>query len=315
MDNSSPPKPPLAAGELHIQKLRMSVIDRCDLDCIHCCSQRPRKSSSAATSDLSPVAIGQLFQTFLHLGIRRFSLAGGDLLLRDDVREVLEQIGRLKGIEQLELTTSGVLLAKHAVAVRKAGICELSVNLPSRNPGHYVAISNRKRVNSVLLGLEVAQRQRFRRIRILMNLISGINDQEVESMCMYCATRNFDLRLSNRLPKKGSGFVCTPLPAVDLEAIRRRLMDRYRMVEVPVPGTDSIRRLESTDKFFRVEFDSSTEAYGCSQSLCDAALDSSGQIQLGTGGTFEVRALLAAIKQKQYQNPSSARSRPASADF
>ena len=120
-----------------LKDLRISVIDRCNFRCPYCMPKeryhehyRFLKSHERLSFD----EITRLVRLFTQLGVRKLRITGGEPLLRPQLEELIGDLTTLPGIEDVALTTNGVLLAQHAAALRAAGLGRVTVSLDTLEP-------------------------------------------------------------------------------------------------------------------------------------------------------------------------------------
>src|SRR3954454_9864307 len=138
-----------------LRSLRISVTDRCNLRCQYCMPETdyawlPRESV------LSFEEIGLLADVFAGLGADRVRLTGGEPLLRRDLPALIEALAQKPAIHDLALTTNGVLLARHAAALRRAGLRRITISLDTLDPGRFEALTRVAEHAAVLAGIDAA---------------------------------------------------------------------------------------------------------------------------------------------------------------
>ena len=184
------------------RKLRISVTDRCNLRCRYCMpadftNWLPREQI------LSFDEITELAGIFSQLGVRRFRLTGGEPLVRREVERLVRALAALPALEDLAMTTNGVLLEQKARALREAGLRRLNVSLDSLSRERYRRMTGRDALPAVLRGLKAAREAGFREIRINTVLIRGWNAEEAERMVWWANEEGFLLRFIEFMPFGG----------------------------------------------------------------------------------------------------------------
>lgn len=169
-----------------LRDLRISVVDRCNFRCPYCMpeEQYPREDGFLSAAErMAPAEIERLARQFVALGVRKLRLTGGEPLLRRDLAEIVARLASIEGVEDLALTTNGVLLAPRAAELRAAGLRRLTVSLDALDPAIYARLSGgRGRVEDALAGIEAAVAAGFERIKLNTVVMRGINDGEVLSL-------------------------------------------------------------------------------------------------------------------------------------
>ena len=148
-----------------LASLRISVTDRCNMRCRYCMPEDdyvwlPRESI------LTFEEIARLVGVFAGLGVHKVRLTGGEPLLRHDLPTLVEMIARNARIGDLALTTNGVLLAKHAAALRAAGLQRATVSLDTLRPERMLAFAKSPRHADVLEGIAAAHKAGFAKLKL-----------------------------------------------------------------------------------------------------------------------------------------------------
>jgi len=166
-----------------LRDLRISVIDRCNFRCPYCMPEDQYAQDYEFLSKdqrLRFEEIGRLARAFVALGVRKLRLTGGEPLLRRDLPHLIEQLARIPGVEDIAMTTNGVLLPKFAQALRDAGLHRLTVSLDTLDAETFRTLSGgRGEVAEVLTGIEAAERVGFAGIKLNCVVMRGVNDTQV----------------------------------------------------------------------------------------------------------------------------------------
>lgn len=188
----------------HIDYLRISVTDRCDLRCTYCIPEGFTEFEKPVNW-LSFDDITRVTATFARLGVPHFRLTGGEPLLRKNLPELIERMASLPGVEDLSLTTNGTQLARYARDLHRAGLNRLNVSLDSLRRECANAITGKDSFDKVLQGLQAARDAGFERIKINMVPLPGINIDDIDDMIAFCIKNGFILRLIETMPMGTSG--------------------------------------------------------------------------------------------------------------
>ena len=165
-----------------LRDLRLSVIDACNFRCPYCmpADRIPDDHGLDAASRLSFDQIETLVRAFVELGVRKLRITGGEPLLRKDLPTLIRRLSQVAGIEDIALTTNGSLLARHAQALREAGLQRLTVSLDALDAELFRSLSGgRGRLDDVLAGLRAAAGAGFSQIKLNCVVQRGINEGEV----------------------------------------------------------------------------------------------------------------------------------------
>lgn len=190
-------------GRVHTS-LRISVTDRCNIRCFYCMPAenvvfRPREEL------LTFEEIEAFVRAIVPLGINKLRITGGEPLVRSDLAELLSRLAAIPEIEDLALTTNGILLADQAQSLRDAGLQRLNVSLDSLNEEVFEKITRRKGLQKVLDGISAAQRVGFEKIRLNAIAIRGITEDEVVPLANFARKQDLELRFIEFMPLDADG--------------------------------------------------------------------------------------------------------------
>ncbi|OGB20788.1 MAG: cyclic pyranopterin phosphate synthase MoaA [Burkholderiales bacterium RIFCSPLOWO2_02_FULL_57_36] len=234
----------------HIDYLRLSVTDRCDLRCSYCMPD-DFKGFEEPRHWLAFDEIERVVRAFARLGLQRIRLTGGEPLVRKNVHELAARISAIPGITDLSLSTNGTQLEKKAQALRAAGVTRLNVSLDTLDPSRFAAITKRDALDRVLRGLMAARHAGFVPIKINMVAIAGATGEEIDAMVAFCIDQRFVLRLIEVMPVGDTGRNVAPM---SLGPIQERLRSRFDLIDGIVPGAGPARYLVSRDGQFQIGF-------------------------------------------------------------
>jgi cyclic pyranopterin phosphate synthase len=198
---SAMPQPPVLPLDLRgrpLRDLRLSVIDACNFRCPYCmpAERVPDDHGLDSASRLSFDEMETLVRGFARLGVRKLRLTGGEPLLRKRLPELVARLAAIPGIEDIALTTNGSLLAKHARALRDAGLTRVTVSLDALDPARFHALSGgRGRVEDVLAGIAAAQAAGFAPIKLNCVMQRGANEDELLPLAAFAREHGHVLRL------------------------------------------------------------------------------------------------------------------------
>ena len=212
-----------------IHYLRLSVIDRCDLRCRYCMAEEPDFLPKEQVLSLEEMA--ELARIFIRLGVRKIRLTGGEPLMRRNVMQLVNELGRevREGrLEELTMTSNGTQLAKYAAGLAAAGIKRLNVSLDSLDPDVFRRITRRGELEPVLDGISAAKQAGIK-IKINAVALKGLNDQELDRLIGWCGREGHDLTLIETMPL-GEFAMEMRDHALPLDAVRRDLESRWTLL-------------------------------------------------------------------------------------
>jgi GTP 3',8-cyclase len=182
---ASAPAAPRDRLDRPLHDLRLSVIDACNFRCGYCmpADRIADDHGLDAAGRLGFDEIETLVRGFARMGVRKLRLTGGEPLLRKGLPALVARLAAVPGIEDLALTTNGALLARHARALRDAGLRRITISLDALEPALFRALSGgRGEVDDVLAGIAAAEDAGFGRIKFNCVVQRGVNDHEVPAL-------------------------------------------------------------------------------------------------------------------------------------
>ncbi|MAT69013.1 MAG: GTP 3',8-cyclase MoaA [Planctomycetaceae bacterium] len=194
------PLPPLvdSFGRRH-ENLRISVTDRCNIRCFYCMPAEGLRFLPRSEL-LTFEEIARVVRALTPLGVRKLRLTGGEPLVRSDLPQLVSMLAATPGIDDLALTTNGLLLAEHAEALRAAGLRRLNVSLDALDEAKFEQIARRRGLQQVLAGIAAAQRAGFDNIRLNAVALAGLTEEEVVPLCDFALAHELDLRFIEFMP-------------------------------------------------------------------------------------------------------------------
>ncbi len=182
-----------------IDYMRISVTDRCNLRCIYC---MPVEGVRAVSSKriLTYEEIVRIVSVAARLGVKKIRLTGGEPLVRPDLSRLVESLNGIHGIEEISLTTNGVLLKRQARALARAGLKRVNVSLDSLRPDRYREITRGGDIRDIFEGIHEAERAGLTPVKINMIAIRGINADEFEDFARLTRYTSYQVRFIEFMP-------------------------------------------------------------------------------------------------------------------
>jgi len=209
-----------------INYLRISVTDRCNLRCTYCMPEEGiilKKHNEILRFE----EIIEIVQTGAKLGISKIRITGGEPLIRKDLPELISNIWKTKGIEDVGLTTNGILLERDAGKLKEAGLKRINVSLDTINPEKYMRITRHNKLDAVISGLLMAKKLGLNPIKINFVRIKGVNEDDEKQVKKFCARNDFEIRFIKQMDlstgqfypvEGGSGGICSNCNRIRLTA-------------------------------------------------------------------------------------------------
>ncbi len=185
-------------GRVHTN-LRISVTDRCNLRCFYCMPAenvvfRPRHEL------LTFEEIERFVRVAARLGVNKVRISGGEPLVRSELPVLIRCLAKVPGIEDLALTTNGLLLAEQAEDLKSAGLQRLNISLDTLKEETFQQISRRTGLERVLEGIFAAKEAGFEKIRLNAIAIRGLTENEIVPLAKFARKHDLELRFIEFMP-------------------------------------------------------------------------------------------------------------------
>lgn len=161
-----------------ITNLRISLTQDCNLNCFYCHNEGEEQGKQNTSLKLTEVK--RLLETASELGMQKVKYSGGEPLLHPEIENIIDFSSNL--MEDVSLTTNGILLEQKAKSLRKAGLDRINVSLDVTDPETYKKITGESKVFEVKKGIEKANKVGLFPVKINMLLMKGLNDDSIEDM-------------------------------------------------------------------------------------------------------------------------------------
>ncbi len=161
-----------------VSNIRISLTQACNLNCIYCHSEGEKNPEK----ELSKEQIAEILRVAQTFGVRSVKFTGGEPLMRTDLEEIVASVP--PGMES-SMTTNATLLADRAHALKAAGLSRVNVSIDSLDPVRYKQITGHPMLGEALAGVEAALDAGLTPVKINMVVLSGINEDEVDSLIDY----------------------------------------------------------------------------------------------------------------------------------
>ena len=181
-----------------IDYLRISVIDRCNLRCVYC---MPEEGIESIPHDeiLTYDEILRICEIVSELGIRKIKITGGEPLVRKDIVNLIRDIKNIDKIEQVTLTTNGILLHEVLDDLYDAGIDAINISLDTLNKDNFKKITRRDGLEKVLMSIDKAYDLGIR-VKINCLAIRDFNLKEIVEIASFAKDREIDVRFIELMP-------------------------------------------------------------------------------------------------------------------
>lgn len=222
--------------ERGIDYLRISVTDRCNLRCIYCIPQGGIVNKQKEEI-LTFEEILKLVNIFASLGIKKIRLTGGEPLVRKGIASLVKSLNKIKGIDEVSLTTNGVLLFSCLESLKDAGLKGINISLDTLNEDKFKKITGGSSLIDVLRGIRRAEKLRFYPLKLNMVVMRGINDDEIIDFLDFAIFNNLNLRFIEFMK-------VTPLWREDyflpIEEVREICRRKFSLEKVQIQGPSPV---------------------------------------------------------------------------
>jgi GTP 3',8-cyclase len=249
-----------------IKSLRVSVTDKCNFRCRYC---MPAEGLEWLPRDevLTFEEIERLVGVLADMGVDEIRLTGGEPLVRRDLPVLVEMLARTPGVDDLSLTTNGVLLDRLAGPLVAAGLRRINVSLDSLSHTRFAEITRRDALDKVLAGLEEAERYpELGPIKVNCVAIRGFTEEEVPALAELARRKPYVVRFIEFMPLDADEAWRQDEVLTGGE-IRALIEERWRLVEIPAKQSSTARRFRFADGAGEIGFVNPVSEPFCSS--CD----------------------------------------------
>lgn len=227
-----------------IDYMRISITDRCNLRCVYCMPSDGLRLIEYKEI-LSYEEILRIIRIASGLGVRKIRITGGEPLARKDITNLTSSIKNIPGIEDLSITTNGILLEKYAEKLMESGVDRVNVSLDSLRPERFKEITRGGDINVVLRGIETARKSGLLPVKINMIPIKGLNVDEIIDFAKITLNSDYHVRFIEFMPFGSRGFWSADkyIPRDEIKSI----------VETLGPLTPVRVRKNGPSKYFRLK--------------------------------------------------------------
>ena len=188
-----------------INYLRISITDRCNLRCVYCMPEegvvtRPHEEILRFEEILTIV------RAAVELGINKVRITGGEPLVRGGVVDFIRELSAIEGLDDIALTTNGILLTRFATALREAGLKRVNVSLDTLKPERFRRITRFGNLEDALAGIEAAEDAGLKPVKINCVAVRGTNDDEIPDFCRLTLSREWHVRFIELMPVGDTGL-------------------------------------------------------------------------------------------------------------
>ena len=230
-----------------IDYLRISLIDRCNFQCVYCMPEGADLKYVLREFWLGHDEILTLLkEVFIPLGFTKFRLTGGEPLLRPGIVQLVDEIAHLPETTDLALTTNAFKLEKLAQPLYDAGLRRINISLDSLQPETFETIVGKSvmddsttdkhiRWHQVWKGIQTAHQVGFDPLKLNVVVIPGVNDHEILDLAALTLDKNWHVRFIEFMPI-GNDELFTNKGWIDSETIRQQIRECWGLEESSIRG-------------------------------------------------------------------------------
>jgi cyclic pyranopterin phosphate synthase len=185
-------------GRVHTN-LRISVTDRCNIRCFYCMPAENVQFMERSAL-LTFEEIERFVRVAVPLGLKQIRLTGGEPLVRKDLHVLVALLKGIEGIEDIGLTTNGILLAEQAPALYAAGLRRINVSLDALDPQKFEKITRRHGFEKVIAGIQAAQDAGFDPVKVNAVAVRGLTEDEIVPFGHFARRTGVEIRFIEFMP-------------------------------------------------------------------------------------------------------------------
>jgi cyclic pyranopterin phosphate synthase len=185
----------------HLHYLRISLTDHCNLRCLYC---MPKEMSFQPNPELlQDHELLSLVRVFISLGFDKIRLTGGEPMLRENFIGLVQEIGLIPGVKHMTMTTNGILLAKYAERLARAGMKRVNISLDTLDPQKFNRLTRRGHLEDVWEGIMEAERVGMTPIKLNSVIVRGYNEQDTIELARLTLDHPWQVRFIEMMPFGG----------------------------------------------------------------------------------------------------------------
>jgi len=185
-------------GRVHTN-LRISVTDRCNIRCFYCMPAENVQFMDKAEL-LTFEELERFVRVAVPLGLRQIRLTGGEPLVRRNLHVLVKKLAGIAGIEDIGLTTNGILLAEQAQELYDAGLRRINISLDALDPQKFEKITRRQGYEKVIAGIQAAQAVGFNPVKVNAVAVRGLTEEEIVPFGHFARKTGVEIRFIEFMP-------------------------------------------------------------------------------------------------------------------
>ena len=212
-----------------VNYLRLSVTDRCNLRCTYCMAEEMTflpKQQILSLEELRDVAAA-----FVALGVNKIRLTGGEPLIRQDILKLVGSLSRLSGLDELTMTSNGIMLPAMAQSLQEAGLSRINISIDSLRAERFKTLTRVGNLDQVLAGIQAATEAKFQRVKLNAVILAGFNDDEVLDLARFAIEREMDISFIEEMPLGEISSHQRATTQITSDTIREQLSREFTLID------------------------------------------------------------------------------------
>lgn len=276
-----------------IDYLRLSITDRCNLNCIYC-TPLEKKDFLTHKEVLRYEEMAKIVKIFVKAGICKVRITGGEPLIKKGIVDLVRIISEIDGVEELSMTTNGVYLKDFARKLKTAGLCRINVSIDTLKRERFKFITSVDCFNNVWQGIEEALRAGLVPLKLNVILMKGINDDEILDFVRLTLKYPLVVRfIEFFLVNKRSEALKSSL--IKNDAVKKKIEEKFGRIEA-----SSEIRGNGPAKYYKLKTGKGLIGFisGSTSSFCNQCsrirVDCAGRVSpcLFSGCVYDIRSLI-----------------------
>jgi len=280
-------------NNIDIDYLRLSLTDRCNLNCLYC---TPLERSRFLSRDevLSYEETARAVSIFVKAGVRKLRLTGGEPLIKKDITGLIEMLKKIDALEEITMTTNGVYLKGLAGSLKEAGLDRVNISIDSLKKEKFKSITGFDHFDDVWAGIKESLRVGLNPVKLNVILMKGINDDEVLDFVRLTFEHPVIVRFIEHFPTNKRSLELSGA-LIKTQVLKERITSHFGAIKKisKVTGNGPAEYYKLRDSEGAIGFISGSSANFCDR--CNRVrLDCAGRISpcLFSGPTCDIKPLL-----------------------
>ncbi|MBZ0320533.1 MAG: GTP 3',8-cyclase MoaA [Anaerolineae bacterium] len=220
---------PLDRFGRNIQYLRVSLTDKCNLRCVYCMPEDIVFRPSAELMQDDEVIL--LLRLFADLGFSKYRLTGGEPTIRANIVDIVRELRQMDGVQQIGMTTNGVLLSRLAQPLKEAGLDRVNISVDTLDPDKFHRITRWGKLEDVWNGILASEEVGLTPLKLNAVVVRGFNDDDIPSLAELTIDHDWQFRFIEMMPFADVAEFAQQQIVTDVE-IRQRIEDALGPLEL-----------------------------------------------------------------------------------